>query len=48
MKHSCTCNDNIKMCQKEQDEEDMNWFHFSQGSMQWRALVNKLMNFPVP
>jgi hypothetical protein len=39
---------NIKMDLKEIGWDDMDWIDLAQGSDQWRALVNTVMNLLVP
>jgi hypothetical protein len=38
--------DNIKMDLREIRWDDMDWIDLAQDRDQWRALVNKVMNFP--
>jgi hypothetical protein len=40
--------DNIKMDLREIVWFDMDWIDLAQGTNQWRALVNMVMNLPVP
>jgi hypothetical protein len=40
--------DNIKMNIKGIAYEDVNWIHLAQDSVQWRALVNTVMNLRLP
>jgi hypothetical protein len=40
--------DNIKMYSREIGWGDMDWIELAQNTDQWRALLNKVMNLPVP
>jgi hypothetical protein len=40
--------DNIKMDLRETGFEDVDWIHWAQDRDRWRALVNTVMNLPVP
>jgi hypothetical protein len=40
--------DNTKMDLKEIGWGDMNWIHLAQDIVQWRALVNTVMNLRIP
>jgi hypothetical protein len=40
--------DNIRMDLREMGWEDMYWIDVAQDRDQWRALVNTVMNLPVP
>jgi hypothetical protein len=40
--------DNIRMDLEEIGREDVDWVHLTQDRGQWWALVNKIMNIPVP
>jgi hypothetical protein len=40
--------DNIKMDLREIGWNDMDWIDLAQNMDQWRALVNTVMNLPVP
>jgi hypothetical protein len=40
--------DNIRMDLREIGWEGVNWIHLAQDRDQWRALVNTVMNIPVP
>jgi transcription termination factor 2 len=40
--------DNIKMDLRETEWGDMDWNHLAQDRDQWRALVNMVINLPVP
>jgi hypothetical protein len=40
--------DNIKIDLKEMECEGVDWFHLIQDRVQWRALVNTVMNIRVP
>jgi hypothetical protein len=40
--------DNIKMGFKEIGCEGVNWSHLAQDSVQWRIVVNMVMNLRVP
>jgi hypothetical protein len=44
-RHRREWEDNIRMDLKETAWEVADWIHLSQGSVQWRALVNMVMNF---
>jgi hypothetical protein len=39
---------NIKMDLREIGWDGMDWIGLAQGRGQWRALVNKVMNFQLP
>jgi hypothetical protein len=47
-RHRSTWEDNINMDLREIGWEDMYWIHLAQDRDQWRALVNTIMNLPVP
>jgi hypothetical protein len=40
--------DNIEINLREIGLSGMDWIYLAQDSDQWRALVNRVMNFPVP
>jgi hypothetical protein len=40
--------DNIKMDIREIGFGDVDWIHLAQNMARWRALVNTVMNLPVP
>jgi hypothetical protein len=40
--------DNIKMDFREMGIDGANWIHLAQDRVQWRALVNTVMNLRVP
>jgi len=40
--------DNVKMNLKEIGCAVEDWIHLAQDKVQWRAMVNKLMNFRFP
>jgi hypothetical protein len=42
------CVDNIQMDLREIGWGGKDWIHLAQDREQWRALVNTVMNFPVP
>jgi hypothetical protein len=42
------CEDNIKLDLEGIRSEDADWIHVSQNRINWRALVNTVMNLRVP
>jgi hypothetical protein len=40
--------DSIKVNLKEIASEDMDWIHVAQDKVQWRTVVNTVMNFRFP
>jgi len=48
MVYICAWEDNIKMYHEEMGRNDVDWSHLTQDRVQWRALVNTLMNLLVP
>jgi hypothetical protein len=47
-RHQLTWLDNIKMDLREIGWDGRDWIHLAQDMDQWRALVNTVMELPVP